>query len=61
MKTRLWIIIGIIILVTIVFLTFGTNPILHLMLSDERIVKTASNSEMVQTFLEMYLTVNIDW
>ena len=55
MKTRLWIIVGIIILATIAFVTFGTtNTILHLMFSDEHIVETANNSEMVKTFLDMY-------
>ena len=55
MKTRLLVIIGIIILATIAFVTFGTtNTLLHIMLSDEYIVKTANNSEMVQTFLNMY-------
>ena len=55
MKTRLLVIIGIIILATIAFVTFGTtNTLLHIMLSDEYIVKTANNSEMVQTFLDMY-------
>ena len=55
MKTRNLLIIGIIVLATIAFVTFGTtNPMLHLMLSDEYIVETANNSEMVQTFLEMY-------
>jgi hypothetical protein len=56
MKTRLLIIIAfvIIILVIITFLTFGTNLIFHLILSDEYILKTANDSEMVQTFLDMY-------
>ncbi len=55
MKTRLLMIIGMIILVTIAFVTFGTaNLILHIILSDEYIVETASNSETVQTFLDMY-------
>ena len=36
------------------FLIFEPNPILHLMLSDEYILETANNSEMVQTFLNMY-------
>jgi len=44
----------IIILVITAFLIFEPNPILHLMLSDEYILKTANNSEMVQTFLDMY-------
>lgn len=44
----------IITLVVTVFLIFGTNLVLHLMLSDEYILKTANNSEMVQTFLNMY-------
>ncbi|QMU55180.1 MAG: hypothetical protein GKS07_09985 [Nitrosopumilus sp.] len=54
MKSRLLIIIGIIILMAITFVTLGTNPILHLMLSDEHIVEAANNSEMVQIFLDMY-------
>jgi len=49
------IIIGTIVLVTIVFVMFGTTDLLlHLTLSDKHIVKTANNSEMVQTFLDMY-------
>ncbi|MGY5146591.1 MAG: hypothetical protein ACW9W4_01120 [Candidatus Nitrosopumilus sp. bin_7KS] len=56
MKTRLLMIITFVIitLVVTVFLIFGTNLVLHLMLSDEYILKTANNSEMVQTFLNMY-------
>ena len=55
MKTKLLIIIGIIILGTTAFVTFGTtNLILHMMLSEEYIVETANSSEMVQTFLNMY-------
>ena len=56
MKTRLLIIIAsvTIILIVTIFLTFGSNLIFHLMLSDEYILKTANNSEMVQTFLNMY-------
>ena len=55
MKTRLLIIIAIVILVTITFVIFGTtNLTLHLMLSDEHIVETANRSEMVRTFLDMY-------
>jgi len=44
----------IIILVVTVFLIFEPNPILHLMLSDVYILETANNSEMVQSFLNMY-------
>ena len=52
---RLSVIIGIIVLATIAFVVFGTtNPMLHLMLSDEYIVETANNSEMVRIFLDMY-------
>ena len=55
MKTRLLIFVGIIILAIIAFVIFETtNLSLHLMLSDEYIVETANNSEMVQTFLDMY-------
>ena len=60
MKTRLLVTIGMILLVTIVLVTLvlvtlgTTNLILHLMLSDDHIVETANNSEMVQTFLDMY-------
>jgi len=54
MKSRFLIIIGAIILVTVAFVIIGINPMLHLMLSDEHIIETANNSEMVQTFLDMY-------
>ncbi len=56
MKTWILMIIVIVILAIIAFVIIlgTTNLSLHLILSDEHIVEAANNSEMVQTFLDMY-------
>lgn len=36
------------------FFTYGTNPILHLMYSDDYILKTSTDTEIVKTFYELY-------
>jgi hypothetical protein len=44
----------VILILTAVFFTFGTNPIMHLLYSDDYMLKTAMNSEVVKAFNDMY-------
>lgn len=56
MKTRLLLIVVIFsaLILLYVFFTAGINPILHLIYSDEHMLKTSMSSEIVKAFLEMY-------
>ena len=56
MKTRVLsiVVISSALILLYVLFTAGMNPILHLIYSDEHMLKTSMNSEIVKAFLEMY-------
>ncbi len=52
---KIIILVAIVLLVLIAgFFIYGTNPILHLMYSDDYMLKTSMDTEIVKTYYELY-------